>query len=81
MSNVVELLPCPFCGSSSEICFQRDDIGDYKVECSGCGAVSCPDGMRYDKQQAIDDWNTRRLNNERSNRAKPTRGKHPDQSH
>jgi Lar family restriction alleviation protein len=61
VSNFVALLPCPFCGGSPEICFQRDDIGDYKVECSGCGAVSCPDGMRYDRQLAIDDWNKRRL--------------------
>ena len=57
--NISELLPCPFCGGIAEICYQRDDIGDWKVECKGCGAVSCPDGMRYDRQQAIDDWNKR----------------------
>lgn len=36
-----------------------DDLGDWKIECRGCGAVSCPDGMRYDKHLAIRDWNTR----------------------
>lgn len=54
-----ELLPCPFCGGIAEICYQRDDIGDWKIECQGCGAVSCPEGMRYDKQEAINDWNNR----------------------
>lgn len=58
----IVLLPCPFCGGFGSVCFQRHDIGDWQVECSGCGAVSCPDGIRYDKQQAIDDWNTRYTN-------------------
>jgi 5-methylcytosine-specific restriction endonuclease McrA len=55
------LLPCPFCGGQAELCFQRDDLGDWKVECQGCGAVSCPEGMRYDKKLAIMDWNERIL--------------------
>lgn len=55
----LRLLPCPFCNGVPILCYQRDDIGDYKVECQGCGAVSCPDGMRYDKEQAINDWNQR----------------------
>lgn len=55
----IVLLPCPFCGGKAEICFQRDDLDDWKVECQGCGAVSCPQGIRYDKQKAIEDWNTR----------------------
>ena len=54
-----ELLPCPFCGGEAVPCYQRDDIGDWKVECKGCGAVSCPDGMRYDMDLAIADWNKR----------------------
>lgn len=54
-----ELLPCPFCGGEATPCYQRDDIGDWKVECQGCGAVSCPDGMRYDMDEAIADWNKR----------------------
>jgi Lar family restriction alleviation protein len=55
----IVLLPCPFCGGEAEECYQRDDLDDWKIECSGCGAVSCPDGMRYDKHLAIKDWNTR----------------------
>jgi Lar family restriction alleviation protein len=53
------LLPCPFCGGEAVPCYQRDDLGDWKVECTGCGAVSCPDGMRYDRDLAIADWNKR----------------------
>lgn len=53
------LLPCPFCGGEAVPCYQRDDIGDWKVKCTGCGAVSCPDGMRYDRDLAIADWNRR----------------------
>jgi Restriction alleviation protein Lar len=54
-----DLLPCPFCGGKGIECYQRDDLGDWKIECEGCGAVSCPDGMRYEKHLAILDWNNR----------------------
>lgn len=52
-------LPCPFCGSLPVIRFQPHDIDDWCVQCEGCGAESCPEGIRYDRQKAIDDWNTR----------------------
>lgn len=63
--NPVMLLPCPFCGGVANECYQRDDLGDWKIECQGCGAVSCPDGMRYDRGLAVEDWNTRIVNSHR----------------
>jgi 5-methylcytosine-specific restriction endonuclease McrA len=60
-----KLLPCPFCGGKAEACYQRDDLGDWKVECQGCGAVSCPEGMRYDRDLAVADWN-KRITNQRA---------------
>lgn len=60
-----ETKPCPFCGGAPELCFEYDDIGDWKVACRHCGACSCPIGIRYDKQLAIDDWNSR-INGDRS---------------
>ncbi len=47
--------------------FQLDDVGDYRVMCDGCGASSCPNGIRYTEQEAADDWNKRRQANEKAN--------------
>lgn len=62
LSGNDHLLPCPFCGSQAEMFFQLDDLGDWRVMCRWCGASSCPEGFRYDKKQAINDWNTRVVN-------------------
>lgn len=56
--HAATLLPCPFCGGRAEPCY----LGDWRVECIGCGAVSYPDGTRYEKNLAIKDWNTRIIN-------------------
>ena len=55
-----ELRPCPFCGGPARLYYQLDDLSDWVVACNGCGARSCPDGIRYDRDLAIADWNTRR---------------------
>ena len=55
----LELRPCPFCGGSARLYFQLDDLGDWVVTCDGCGARSCPEGIRYDRELAIADWNAR----------------------
>ena len=50
---------CPFCGSYPTIYFQPHDLDDWKVECSLCGSSSCPEGIRYDLNLAIRDWEAR----------------------
>lgn len=51
--------PCPYCPGIPKVNFQIDDVADYRVMCEGCGASSCPDGIRYTKEESIADWNTR----------------------
>jgi Lar family restriction alleviation protein len=58
-SPEVKLLPCPFCGNCAFLEYQLHDLGDYIVLCDSCGASTCPKEMRYDKDEAIIDWNTR----------------------
>jgi hypothetical protein len=58
-ASPVLLKPCPFCRGEGELCFERHDLNDWQVECNGCGAVSCPEGIRYDQESAITDWNER----------------------
>ena len=50
MDDVVEIKPCPFCGSSVAAV-----IGSF-VRCGSCGAVG-PYG--YTEQEAIARWNAR----------------------
>jgi Lar family restriction alleviation protein len=54
-----KLLPCPFCGGNAGLYFQLDDLDDWVVMCDVCGVRSCPEGIRYDRELAITDWNTR----------------------
>lgn len=53
------LLPCPFCGGQPKVFYELHDLDDYVVQCSSCGASSCPVGIRYDKDLAVQDWNNR----------------------
>jgi hypothetical protein len=57
--EAITLLPCPFCNGTPIIHFQLDDVGDYRAMCEGCGASSCPEGIRYSKDEAAADWNGR----------------------
>lgn len=58
-TNTIGLKPCPFCGSTPAVYYGKDDIGDFVVMCEECGAESCPEGLRYDRKEAIEDWNKR----------------------
>lgn len=51
-----ELKPCPFCGSSSELCVIGGDECGWYVECFNCFATGGDAGTR---DKAIDAWNTR----------------------
>lgn len=70
---MIELLPCPFCGSPAELEFEEDrhhneERGEehrWDVCCSGIGPV-CPVGPMTHcttKDEAIRQWNTRAQSN------------------
>ena len=63
LRNKQELRKCPFCGGLAEVCYEHDDLKDWKVMCSICGAASCPCGIRYEQHLAIADWNARKNDN------------------
>ncbi len=52
-------LPCPFCNSDAELNYEMYSLEDWSVKCTLCGAETCPDELRENEQDAIDDWNTR----------------------
>ena len=54
-----KLLPGPFCGGNAGLYFQLDDLDDWVVMCDVCGARSCQEGIRYDRELAVADWNAR----------------------
>jgi hypothetical protein len=57
MSNEAELRPCPFCGSQSPIATdQYCEDGNWTVYCGMCKSTC---GFYFNKQRAIDSWNTR----------------------
>lgn len=50
---MIELLPCPFCGSEEHITMFEEQYG---AECKECGAWLMHEGMEY---RAIKKWDTR----------------------
>lgn len=61
-----ELLPCPFCGSTSVAHiivpqYERPDLPDPSwVQCNDCGAEVHNDGIDRDRYKSVRDlWNTR----------------------
>lgn len=57
----VPLMPCPFCGGSSEVCIVGENVDGlgmnvYSVVCESC----CSVGKPFDNSQdAVAFWNTR----------------------
>lgn len=60
------LKPCPFCGEHEMIRIQRTWNGTRdvcSVHCLGCGTVT---GISFTVEQAVNAWNTRADDEERS---------------
>jgi Lar family restriction alleviation protein len=61
------LLPCPFCGETTELGVEYDDgpqnpFPGYRVICRTCGGIGPADDARSDnvsREQAIANWNRR----------------------
>lgn len=60
-ADVVELLPCPFCGGS-DVSSDCSGENDFDVTCWSCkaGAISCGPS-KEDRASAIAAWNTRAI--------------------
>lgn len=55
---MAELLPCPFCGSITQI--RRAPIsGMYMFQCDYCGANTSFYKAEFDKNKAVNKYNTR----------------------
>lgn len=56
--NIIELLPCPFCGSNNIEVHRSPEIGNSycRVLCSDCGISTQFHGKQ---KKAIDVWNKR----------------------
>jgi Lar family restriction alleviation protein len=68
MTDVVTLLPCPFCGSNSLTIGESEYCGDYfspsaTIECSDCACGMYLDGtnVKDTVKDIVTDWNTRSL--------------------
>lgn len=63
LTEVLELLPCPFCGSKAE--FEYDDWnpeteeGDDGIGWVRCTNKKCSAGFHDDRDSAIEKWSTR----------------------
>ena len=52
---MIELKPCPFCGSD-ELDIWQNDAGNYFVVCIGCGANGRDERK---EEKAVEVWNRR----------------------
>lgn len=56
---MTELLPCPFCGESSDLEVDNSDTNRSTwVICHGCGARGA---IMLSYEQAVKEWNTRTI--------------------
>ena len=56
MDSLIELLPCPFCGSTELVLDNLVDDYDYSVSCGECEVQQL---ANYPKDIAVARWNTR----------------------
>lgn len=61
MSELIKLLPCPFCGGTP----QEDQIGrnGWQIKCASCVILYKQKTLRYDivwlRERMAEKWNTR----------------------
>ena len=61
-NQIIELKPCPFCGSKAKLCSSEQHVGDWTIICQDQNN-KCNVRMRYfnSKQEVAEQWNRRTL--------------------